>query len=302
MAALQQQVGEITSWLLIFLAFCLPLSTSVVTILALLIFVCWIIEGGYRQKWREIRTNPVCLAVFIYLGVYLIGICWTDDLSEGIAVLMKQWKLMLLPVFLTTVRWQRRWWYVGAYIAGVSCVMLLVYLVASGAILYDEVDARGHLTLIGNQIVYTPMLALAIYLLTASSALERSQRMATVVNVSPRRLHDGVRVYNKRTRWSDGFLSVDDRSYFSVLSAKPVERSLVDIFSSASCFYRRLSRQPRFSGESGPCSKRNYNVRKELQHFCGTTFTVLEKFLGSHQTITLAGHWNWWVQEFIRPS
>ena len=165
MAALQQQVGEITSWLLIFLAFCLPLSTSVVTILALLIFVCWIIEGGYRQKWREIRTNPVCLAVFIYLGVYLIGICWTDDLSEGIAVLMKQWKLMLLPVFLTTVRWQRRWWYVGAYIAGVSCVMLLVYLVASGAILYDEVDARGHLTLIGNQIVYTPMLALAIYLL-----------------------------------------------------------------------------------------------------------------------------------------
>ena len=149
------------------------------------------------------------------------------------------------------------------------------------------------------------MLALAIYLLlhqVLSGA--KPQRMATVVNVSPRRLHDGVRVYNKRTRWSDGFLfSVDDRSYFSVLSAKPVERSLVDIFLLASCFYRRLSRQPRFSGESGPCSKRNCNVRKELQHFCGATSTVLEKFLGKLiKQITLAGHWNWWVQEFIRPS
>lgn len=161
----RQQAGRINFWLVILLAFCLPLSTTAVTLLALASLACWCYEGEFAQKWEEIRDNPICIAVFCYLGVFLIGLCWTDDLAGGVAALKKQWKIWLLPILVTAIRWERRWWYVAAYLAGVSSLLLLVALVTAGVVIYPEMDGRGHLTLIGNQIVYTPMLAWAVYLL-----------------------------------------------------------------------------------------------------------------------------------------
>lgn len=161
----QQQAGRINVWLVLLLAFCLPLSTTAVTLLAVASLACWCYEGEFARKWEEIRANPICIAVFCYLGVFLIGLCWSDDLAGGVAAVKKQWKIWLLPVLLTTVHWQRRWWYLAAYIAGVSSLLLLVALVTAGVVVYPEMDARGHLSLIGNQIVFTPMLAWAVYLL-----------------------------------------------------------------------------------------------------------------------------------------
>jgi len=161
----QQQAGRINFWLLLLLAFSLPLSTTAVTLLALASLACWCYEGRFAQKWEEIRANPICVAVFCSLAVFLLGLCWSDDLAGGVATVKKQWKIWLLPVLLTAVRWDRRWWYVAAYVAGVSSLLLLFALVTTGVVVYPEMDGRGHLSLIGNQIVFTPMLAWAVYLL-----------------------------------------------------------------------------------------------------------------------------------------
>ena len=129
MKPFQQQISKINFWLLILLAFFLPLSTSAISVTAILVIVCWLLEGGFREKWQEIITSPICIASFIFFGVMLIGLGWTDDLYAGLEAIRKLWKIWLLPVFLTTVCWKRRWWYVAAFISGVIVGMLLIDLV-----------------------------------------------------------------------------------------------------------------------------------------------------------------------------
>jgi len=166
MTSLQQRIGRASSWLLMLLAFCLPLSTSALSVTALLVLACWLIEGGFGRKWAEIAANPMCLALLVYFGVLLIGLCWTDDLSAGLAAILKQWKLLMVPVLLTTVRWERRWHYVAAFLAGMTVVMLLIVLARFDLLVYIGLESIRSVSLLNNgYIVIAPMLALAIYLL-----------------------------------------------------------------------------------------------------------------------------------------
>ncbi len=165
MTSLQQRAGRASSWLLMLLAFCLPLSTSALSVVALLVLACWLVEGGFGRKWVEIAANPMCLALLVYFGVLLIGLCWTDDLSAGLAVIRKQWKLLLMPILLTTVRWDRRWQYVAAFLAGMTVLMVLICLARLDLLASIGLEAYKESNLLTNHIVFTPMLALAIYLL-----------------------------------------------------------------------------------------------------------------------------------------
>jgi O-antigen ligase len=165
MHSLQQYCRRINFWLLILLGCCLPLSTSATTVVVLLLTVCWVLEGEFRKKYREIRANPLCLAVFIYFGALLIGLCWTVHLHDGFEVIRERWKILLLPIFLTTVRWERRFWYIIAYITGVTLVMLLITLAWFDLLSYVGLGALAHRNVLTNHIVFTPMLAFATYLL-----------------------------------------------------------------------------------------------------------------------------------------
>ena len=162
----RQKIAQINFWLLLLLAFCLPLSTSAVSVTALLIMVCWLIEGGFREKFQEIVASPICIAVLVYVAVLLVGLCWSDSLQEGLGAIKKQWKVFLVPIFLTTILWERRWWYVTAFVAGVTVTMLLIFLdyfqllQVIGFSLLDFIFKQPLI-----QLVYAPMLAFAIYLL-----------------------------------------------------------------------------------------------------------------------------------------
>ncbi len=164
---IQQQAGRLNSWLLAFLALALPLSTSAVSVLAILILTVWLVEGGYRQKLRVITANPVAMVVLVYLALYVIGLLWTKDLASGFDVLNKYWKLMLLPVFLTAVRWDHRRVYVGFYLAGMTVAIGMTFMAWFGRLFYYAADTMRFFTCVSHNrdIAYNPMLAFAIYLL-----------------------------------------------------------------------------------------------------------------------------------------
>ena len=163
LTTLRRGAATVNGWLPLLLAFSLPLSTSVISVAALLILLLWLVEGNFAGKGREIMANPVCLALLAYLGLYLVGLLWTDNMAGGMAMLNKQWKLTLMPVFLTTVRydWRRR--YVAAFVAGMGVAVLLTYLAWFGLLHYSDITPT-HLTHGTFHVVYNPMLALAIYL------------------------------------------------------------------------------------------------------------------------------------------
>ncbi|MDD3814816.1 MAG: O-antigen ligase family protein [Desulfocapsaceae bacterium] len=161
---LQQNAGRLNAWLLAIMALVLPLSTSALSIVAILILVVWLVEGGYREKLRLISTNPIAMAVLLYLALYVIGLFWTEDLANGLDVLKKYWKIILLPVFLTTARWEMRRVYTGFFLAGMTIAMTMTYMAWFGLLHYADITTQ-HLTRGTFHVIYNPMLAFAIYLL-----------------------------------------------------------------------------------------------------------------------------------------
>lgn len=160
----QLRIRRINSWLVVLLAFFLPISTSAVTVAAFLLIAGWFLEGAFKQRLREIGTNPVCLAVFAYLGVMAIGLFWSAHITAGFAAIEEQSKILMLPLFLTAVRHEHRWRYLGAFVAGVTVIMCSTYLAWFGLLQYADVTPL-HLTKKTTHVFYNPMLAFAIYLL-----------------------------------------------------------------------------------------------------------------------------------------
>lgn len=155
--------ARISAWLVPLLALSLPLSTSAVSVLACLVLLFWVCSGDYGRKFREIVHNEVCLAVFVYLALHALGMLWTTDTASGLEMLSRQWKLLLLPVFLTAVRFKDRRRVLYFFLAGLSVIMVTVYLAWLDLYHFGGVTPE-HPTRRLFHVVYNPMLAFGCYL------------------------------------------------------------------------------------------------------------------------------------------
>ncbi|WP_417910679.1 O-antigen ligase family protein [Candidatus Electronema sp. PJ] len=161
--SIREGAGRANSWLLGLLAFVLPLSTSAVSAVALLVLLLWLIEGNYIEKCAEALFTPVAVVVLGYLALLCLGLFWTAHPINGFAVLQDHWKIALLPVFLTAARFEQRSFYLGCFLFGMSMAMLITYLAWFDLVQYSDVHP-GHITPKTFHVVYNPLLAFAIYL------------------------------------------------------------------------------------------------------------------------------------------
>ena len=156
-------MGHVNSWLLVLVAFCLPISTTATSIAALLCVLGWALGGDYRRKLAEIAANPMSRAVLAYVAVLLAGLTWNEQLAESLNGIHKQWKILLMPFFLGIIRPKQRRLVLWAFIAGMALMTLSTFLAWFGLIRYTGVPPE-QLTRKTYHVVYNPMLALAIYL------------------------------------------------------------------------------------------------------------------------------------------
>jgi O-antigen ligase len=177
LARLRSGAGRANVWLPGLLAFALPLSTSAVSAIALLILLLWLIEGNFLVKLAETIFTPVAAAVLGYLALLCLGLLWTANPADGFSVLQDHWKIALLPVFLTAVRHERRSFYLSCFIAGMTAAMLLTFSVWLGWVQYADVSP-AHLTPKTFHVVYNPLLAFAIYLTLHKAVWEEPRRQA----------------------------------------------------------------------------------------------------------------------------
>ncbi|MCI5148187.1 MAG: O-antigen ligase domain-containing protein [Candidatus Electrothrix sp. MAN1_4] len=159
----RDRVGQINSLLPALLAFALPLSTSAVSVSAILILLFWLIEGRFREKAVAIFSHPVAVAVLAFLVLLCLGLLWSDDFAVGIEALQDYWKIAMLPVLLTAISYRYQGLYIAAFVAGVSTAMLLTFLVWFDLLHYADVSPT-HLTPKTFHVIYNPLLAFAAYL------------------------------------------------------------------------------------------------------------------------------------------
>ena len=152
-------------FLLIALAFLLPLTVAGGNIIIGIICILWIISGDYNSKFHQIIKNKLIIASILFFCIHVVGLIWTENLSWGLHIVHKMWYFIgLFPILYTIVRKNSISKYISAFLLAISITEVCSYLVWFEVIEPFKNATVGNPTPFMSHISYNPILAFAIYL------------------------------------------------------------------------------------------------------------------------------------------
>ncbi len=152
-------------FLLIILAFLMPLTVFGGNLIIVIICVLWLFSGNYKSKFDQIINNKLMLASIVFFCIHLVGLLWTEDLAWGLHIVHKMWYFIgLFPILYTIVRKDYISHYISAFILAISITEVCSYLVWFEVIEPFKNATVSNPTPFMSHISYNPILAFAIYL------------------------------------------------------------------------------------------------------------------------------------------
>ena len=154
-------------FLLIILAFLMPLTVFGANLIIVLICVLWLISGHYKYKFQQIISNKLMLASIIFFLLHLVGLIWTEDLSWGLHIVHKMWYFIgLFPILFTIVRKDYIKHYVFAFLIAIAITEVVSYLVWFELVVPFKNATVSNPTPFMSHISYNPIICFAIYLVS----------------------------------------------------------------------------------------------------------------------------------------
>ena len=152
-------------FLLIILAFLMPLTVFGGNLIIVIICVLWLFSGNYKSKFDQIINNKLMLASIVFFCIHLVGLLWTEDLAWGLHIVHKMWYFIgLFPILYTIVRKDYISHYISAFLLAISITEVCSYLVWFEVIEPFKNATVENPTPFMSHISYNPILAFAIYL------------------------------------------------------------------------------------------------------------------------------------------
>lgn len=172
-AAWRRHREGVNSCLLAALVCTLPLPPPASNAMVGVLLGAWLLGGSWRDGWRGLWGNPVVRAAAAFLGLHAVGLAWTEHLREGLAVLQKEWKFLLLPVCMACARPEHVERYLTAFVAAMGTAAVLSVAIGLGVLPPFNDATRGNPVPFGTHVVYGPLLALAAYLAGRRALFDR---------------------------------------------------------------------------------------------------------------------------------
>jgi O-antigen ligase len=152
-------------FLLIILAFLMPLTVFGGNLIIVIICALWLFSGNYKSKFNQIINNKLILASIVFFCIHLAGLLWTEDLAWGLYMVHKMWYFIgLFPILYTIVRKDYISNYISAFILAISITEVFSYLIWFEVIEPFKNATVENPTPFMSHISYNPILAFAIYL------------------------------------------------------------------------------------------------------------------------------------------
>ena len=152
-------------FLLIILAFLMPLTVFGGNLIIVIICFLWLFSGNYKSKFDQIINNKLMLASIVFFCLHVVGLLWTEDLAWGLHIVHKMWYFIgLFPILYTIVRKDYISNYISAFLLAISITEVCSYLVW-----FEVIEPFKNATVLNptpfmSHISYNPILAFAIYL------------------------------------------------------------------------------------------------------------------------------------------
>ena len=152
-------------FLLIILAFLMPLTVFGGNLIIVIICILWLFSGNYKSKFDQIINNKLMLASIVFFCLHVIGLLWTEDLAWGLHIVHKMWYFIgLFPILYTIVRKDYINNYISAFLLAIAFTEVCSYLVWFELIEPFKNATVSNPTPFMSHISYNPILAFAIYL------------------------------------------------------------------------------------------------------------------------------------------
>ena len=152
-------------YLLIVLAFLMPLTVSGANIIIVIICVIWLLSGSYRAKFNQIMSSKLIITSLLFYCLHVVGMLWTEDIQWGLHILHKMWYfLLLLPILFNIVQRKYIKYYVISFLLAIALTEIVSYLVWFEIVAPFKNATVQNPTPFMSHISYNPILVLAIYL------------------------------------------------------------------------------------------------------------------------------------------
>ncbi len=152
-------------YLLIALAFLMPLTVSGANTIIVIICFLWLFSGDYKSKYNQIMSSKLMIASIVFYCLHVIGMIWTDDLQWGLHVLHKMWYFLLLfPILFNIVQRKYINYYLSAFLLAIAFTEIVSYLIWFEIIPPFKNATVDNPTPFMSHISYNPILTVAIYL------------------------------------------------------------------------------------------------------------------------------------------
>lgn len=164
--AISNQILEKTyQYLLIILAFLMPLTVFGANLIIVSIVLIWLFSGDYKNKFYSIVSQKLLVASIFFFIIHVVGLIWTEDLKWGFHIVHKMWYfLLLLPVLNNIVQQAHIKYYIFSFLLAISLTELISYLIWFELIppfykasIYNPTPFMSHIS-------YNPILAFSIYI------------------------------------------------------------------------------------------------------------------------------------------
>ncbi|NJN37080.1 MAG: O-antigen ligase family protein [Nitrospiraceae bacterium] len=99
---LQTEARRAAGWTTTALGFTIPMWVVADGVLVVLLVVCWLASGEWRERIRRVMRNPVALSALLLFGWLLLGTLWGGgDPEERLHALKKYADLLLIPLLIS---------------------------------------------------------------------------------------------------------------------------------------------------------------------------------------------------------
>jgi O-antigen ligase len=156
---------KIYQYLLIILAFLIPITVAGANVIIVIICLLWLFSGNYKAKYIQIIESKLMIASIIFFGLHVLGLIWTENIIWGLKITHKMWYFLLLfPILHSIVNKDYIRYYIFAFLIAITVTEVISYLVWF-QIISDFKNANpSNPTPFMSHISYNVILAFSIYL------------------------------------------------------------------------------------------------------------------------------------------
>lgn len=99
-----RSVNDVLNWVVVVLAFSLPLYRAWVSLAAILILLLWFFQDGLGDRVARLRNHHLTVAILVFLALNLVSLLWSGDPTGGFEYWRKYLYLLLVPAIASSLK------------------------------------------------------------------------------------------------------------------------------------------------------------------------------------------------------